>query len=106
MNICVGLETVLDPFQLLNLLLKIELDHGRERFADGKYTSRPLDIDIIYYDQYIIDEENLIVPHPHMPDRKFVLKPLADIAPAILPSRLKKGYSKLIAGITRQNQTG
>ncbi|NKI30583.1 2-amino-4-hydroxy-6-hydroxymethyldihydropteridine diphosphokinase [Croceivirga thetidis] len=96
LNICVGLETVLDPFQLLNLLLKIELDHGRERFADGKYTSRPLDIDIIYYDQYIIDEENLIVPHPHMPDRKFVLKPLADIAPQFYHPGSKKDTRNLL----------
>ena len=95
-NICVGLETILDPFQLLNLLLKIELDHGRERFADGKYTSRPLDIDILYYDQYIIDEENLIVPHPHMPDRKFVLKPLADIAPQFYHPGSKKDTRNLL----------
>lgn len=95
-NICVGLETLLDPFQLLNLLLKIELDHGRERFADGKYTSRPLDIDILYYDQYIIDEENLIVPHPHMPDRRFVLKPLADIAPQFYHPGSKKDTRNLL----------
>lgn len=95
-NICVGLETTLDPFQLLNLLLKIELDHGRERFADGKYTSRPLDIDILYYDQYIIDEENLIVPHPHLPDRRFVLKPLADIAPQVYHPGSKKDTRNLL----------
>lgn len=96
LNLCVCLETTLDPFQLLDFIFELEKQEGRERISDGQYYSRPLDLDILYYDQYIIDEERLIIPHPNMTDRKFVLKPLADIAPQIYHPGSKKDTRNLL----------
>lgn len=71
-------ETMLPPRALLNLLLAIEQQFGRERPYDG--APRTLDLDLILYDDEIIDEPALIVPHPRFRERMFVLEPLAQIA--------------------------
>ncbi|SFR32869.1 2-amino-4-hydroxy-6-hydroxymethyldihydropteridinediphosphokinase [Robiginitalea myxolifaciens] len=81
LNLCVALETTLGASELLSLLLEIERDFGRVRRDDGTYANRSLDLDLIYYGEAQLQEENLIVPHPRMHTRAFVLKPLADIAP-------------------------
>lgn len=81
LNTCVLLETELEPDILIKELLGLEKRMGRERMPNGDYTSRTLDIDIIYYNYAIISSETLTVPHPKMQERNFVLKPLADIAP-------------------------
>ncbi|HDZ06952.1 hypothetical protein LCGC14_0051440 [marine sediment metagenome] len=80
-NACLELQTLLSPEDLLSKLLAIETNFGRERKDGDEYQSRTLDIDIIYYEKEIIDTANLTVPHPKMQDRKFILKPLADITP-------------------------
>ena len=80
-NACLELQTLLSPEDLLSQLLTIETNFGRERKGGDGYQSRTLDIDIIYYEKEIIDTENLTVPHPKMQERKFILKPLADITP-------------------------
>lgn len=80
-NACLELQTLLSPEDLLSQLLTIETNFGRERKDGDGYQSRTLDIDIIYYEKEIIDTENLTVPHPKMQERKFILKPLADITP-------------------------
>lgn len=80
-NACLELQTLLSPEDLLSQLLTIEINFGRERKDGDGYQSRTLDIDIIYYEKEIIDTENLTVPHPKMQERKFILKPLADITP-------------------------
>ncbi|WP_027064924.1 2-amino-4-hydroxy-6-hydroxymethyldihydropteridine diphosphokinase [Maribacter sp. Hel_I_7] len=80
-NSCLELQTLLSPEDLLSQLLTIETNFGRERKDGDGYQSRTLDIDIIYYEKEIIDTENLTVPHPKMQERKFILKPLADITP-------------------------
>jgi len=81
LNACLELQTLLAPEDLLDKLLAIETHFGRERNESDNYQSRTLDIDIIYYEKDIIKTENLTVPHPKMQDRKFILKPLADITP-------------------------
>ncbi|MEP2281133.1 2-amino-4-hydroxy-6-hydroxymethyldihydropteridine diphosphokinase [Maribacter sp.] len=81
LNACLELQTLLSPEDLLAKLLAIETDFGRERNESDSYQSRTLDIDIIYYERDIINTENLTVPHPKMQERKFILKPLADITP-------------------------
>ena len=73
------LETELSPFELLQKITKIENHFGRERDI-GKYDSREMDIDILYYDDVFIETENLIIPHPRIAQRKFVLVPLNEIA--------------------------
>ena len=81
LNACLELQTLLSPEDLLAKLLSIETDFGRERSEGNNYQSRTLDIDIIYYEKDVINTTRLTVPHPKMQDRKFILKPLADITP-------------------------
>ncbi len=78
-NIALNINTTLTPIQLLHALQSIENELGRNRSV--KWGLRTIDIDIIYYDNLVINEPQLIIPHPLMQDRKFVLYPLNDIAP-------------------------
>ncbi|WP_299797289.1 2-amino-4-hydroxy-6-hydroxymethyldihydropteridine diphosphokinase [uncultured Maribacter sp.] len=81
LNACLEVQTLLSPEDLLDKLLAIETNSGRERSEGNNYQSRTLDIDIIYYEKDVINTTRLTVPHPKMQDRKFILKPLADITP-------------------------
>ena len=79
-NQCLKMETGLSPEPLLQELLKIEEAMGRRR-NDAEYSDRPIDLDILFYDDLIIQTDDLQVPHPRMAGRKFVLQPLHEIAP-------------------------
>lgn len=82
-NAAAVLETMLTPRALLEALLGIERAHGRERSADGRrWGPRTLDLDLLLYGDAVIDVPGLVVPHPHLHVRAFVLVPLAEIAPA------------------------
>lgn len=94
-NIVVSLLTSLEPKELLDALLQIEEDFGRKRMDSG-YSSRTLDIDIIYYGTESITNESLVIPHPQMQHRKFVLKPLSDIAPQFYHPVLQKDTRNLL----------
>jgi 2-amino-4-hydroxy-6-hydroxymethyldihydropteridine diphosphokinase len=74
------IETKLEPEKLLEEIHEIETEFGRKRTI-GKYTSREMDIDILYFDDLYFETENLIVPHQKLHNRKFVLVPLVEIAP-------------------------
>ena len=80
-NICIKVSTYQQPEVLLSSLLEIEQELGRLRSAEKGYQNRKIDIDILLFDDEIIFSKLLIVPHPKMLDRKFVLIPLAEIAP-------------------------
>ena len=96
LNICVAVETRLTPEALLQAILGIEKVLGRQRNATEGYQSRTLDIDIVYYDNFIIDSPELQVPHPKMQERRFVLRPLADIAPQFYHPILNKDSRNLL----------
>lgn len=96
LNACVKLESELSPTKCLESLLAIEKQMGRERTASEGYQSRIIDLDIIYYGAAIINQDNLIVPHPRMAQRNFVLRPLADIAPQFYHPILKKDSRNLL----------
>ena len=81
LNCAVLMTTDLEPLKVLKSILQIEKTLGRKRGKSKTYTSRPIDIDIIFIDELVITLENLIVPHPRLGDRKFVLQPLADLDP-------------------------
>jgi len=81
LNACVKLETTATPEACLEALMQIEKALGRQRTQANGYISRLIDLDIIYYGTHVIRNERLTVPHPRMEARRFVLKPLADIAP-------------------------
>jgi len=77
-NAVMHIKTSLAAADLLKELQNIETSHGRERLV--RWGARTLDLDILLYDQQIISEPNLQIPHPELPKRAFVLYPLADIA--------------------------
>lgn len=79
LNGCVILEVQLTPHDLLQTLLSIENQFGRER--GERWGPRTLDLDILLFDNLIIDTPTLQIPHPRMSERAFVLVPLAEIAP-------------------------
>ncbi|SDW12430.1 2-amino-4-hydroxy-6-hydroxymethyldihydropteridine diphosphokinase [Aequorivita viscosa] len=79
LNCAVLVNTELSPTKALKAILQIEKKLGRVRNRSGEYNSRPIDIDIIFIDEMIINSETLIVPHPRMEDRKFVLEPLTHL---------------------------
>ena len=79
-NCCICIVTNHSPNFLLDKLLKIELIEGRIRSSSNEYESRLIDIDILLYEDRIINENNLTIPHPRMHLRNFVLSPLSDIA--------------------------
>lgn len=93
LNACVELKTLLFPKELLYKLLNIEKEMGRERKI--KWGPRIIDLDIIFYNKDIIEEEDLVVPHPYMEYRDFVLKPMEEINPHFVHPLLRKRISTL-----------
>jgi len=81
LNGAAELETTLAPRALLELLLALEREAGRARDPDVKDGPRVLDLDLLLYGDQSIDERDLLVPHPRLEERTFVLQPLAQIAP-------------------------
>ena len=85
-NAVAMIETALDARALLDAMLGIEHDAGRERHADQRWGPRTLDLDLLLYGDAVIDEPGLHVPHPHLHERSFALVPLVEIAPdAMIP---------------------
>lgn len=81
-NQAICIETDLSAHELLKVLLSIEIELGRDRSRHYEtYVSRPIDLDVIYYGEMINDDEDLILPHPRLQLRRFVLEPLCEIAP-------------------------
>lgn len=74
------LDTELNPVEILHIIQKIESKLGRVR-RYRSYTDRTIDIDILFYDDNIIETEELIIPHPRLAERKFVLTPLVELMP-------------------------
>ncbi len=79
-NICISVSTYLQPESLLKKLLIIEKELGRKRNKTKQYSDRRIDIDILLFDNEIVFSKDVIIPHPRMLDRKFVLVPLVEIA--------------------------
>lgn len=79
-NLCIIAETALSPHALLERTQTVERALGRDRSKDVRWGPRPVDIDLLAYDQVEIDEPGLQLPHPRMLERGFVLVPLAEIA--------------------------
>jgi 2-amino-4-hydroxy-6-hydroxymethyldihydropteridine diphosphokinase len=80
-NAVIEIETELDPHALLFTLHRIEQKFGRNRVAETRWGPRGLDLDMIAYDDVVIDKPELTLPHPRAAERAFVLVPLAEIAP-------------------------
>jgi 2-amino-4-hydroxy-6-hydroxymethyldihydropteridine diphosphokinase len=95
LNMVVKIETILTPFTLLEKIHILESSLGRVRGTE-RYISRLIDIDILLYDDLIIDDEHLKIPHPLLHERKFVLIPLCEIEPGIIHPVLRKTIGELL----------
>ena len=80
-NACVEVETSLDPHALLFTLHKIEKRFGRDRAKEQRWGPRTLDLDLLAYDDAVVNQPDLTLPHPRLFERAFVLVPLSEIAP-------------------------
>jgi len=100
LNLVVEAETTLFPVQLLSRIAKIERAMGRVRTrANGP---RTLDIDILLYGNAVVRTRDLQIPHPRMAERRFVLAPLADLAPTLRHPVLGKSIKELLDGLSGQ----
>lgn len=95
LNACLRLKTMLSPEELLQEIHKIEQKAHRERIV--RWGPRTLDLDILLYDDWIVETEELIIPHIEMHMRDFVLKPLSEIAPNKRHPIYKKTVSQMLA---------
>jgi 2-amino-4-hydroxy-6-hydroxymethyldihydropteridine diphosphokinase len=95
LNMVLCLETELSASGVLGRILMIESQLGRLR-SEKKYSSRNIDIDILFFGNEVVNEDSLKVPHPHLVERKFVLVPLAEIAPAFIHPVLKISMKSLL----------
>jgi 2-amino-4-hydroxy-6-hydroxymethyldihydropteridine diphosphokinase len=103
-NLCIAVDTTLTPHALLARTQTVERAFGRDRAREQHWGPRPLDIDILAYDDLVLNEPDLTLPHPRLLERAFVLVPLAEIAPErmILGWRVRAVLAKLdTAGITK-----
>jgi len=88
-------ETNLKPLKILENILEIELKLGRIR-SDIKYSSRTIDIDILFVDDLVFNSETLIIPHPQIANRRFALIPLAEVCPEFIHPVLSKTITQLL----------
>lgn len=97
LNQVVEIRTSLSPDVLMQTLLTIEKELGRDRSIPHQgYVSRPMDLDILYYGKDIIDTQMVTAPHPRLHQRRFTLLPLCDIAPDFVHPLLKKSNLQLL----------
>lgn len=96
LNLVVVLHTDLAPLDLMKELLRIEKDLGRVREEQKKYSSRTIDLDILFYEDRILDTEDLVIPHKEIQNRKFVLQPLSDVDATKIHPVYKQTISALL----------
>jgi 2-amino-4-hydroxy-6-hydroxymethyldihydropteridine diphosphokinase len=90
-NLCIAVETALSPRALLEKVRKVEKALGRDRTTEVRWGPRPIDIDMLTFDNLALDEPELILPHPRVLERAFVLVPLAEIAPDLVVNKTRIG---------------
>jgi 2-amino-4-hydroxy-6-hydroxymethyldihydropteridine diphosphokinase len=97
LNAAVALQTGLSPHSLLEALLDIEHEYGRDRSTSVPNGPRSLDLDILMFGDLCLSESDLEIPHPRMAERAFVLVPLNEIAPQIVAPRYRATVAQLLA---------
>ncbi|MBT6224689.1 MAG: 2-amino-4-hydroxy-6-hydroxymethyldihydropteridine diphosphokinase [Cryomorphaceae bacterium] len=93
-NICILLESTLTPELILNKILTIEKGMGRLKTTD-QYSDRCIDIDILFFDNMIVNSKSLEIPHPRIQLRKFVLTPMLELTPDLIHPILNKSIRQL-----------
>jgi 2-amino-4-hydroxy-6-hydroxymethyldihydropteridine diphosphokinase len=101
LNMAVEIETDMEPVQLINTLNTIEQKVGRKK--THRWGPRVVDLDILLFDDIVMDEADLKIPHPLMHERAFVLEPLNEIAPLVKHPALKKTVSELFRLLTEES---
>lgn len=104
-NSAVLLETDLRPLPLLDALLGIERSYGRDRAAGPPKGPRTLDLDLLLYDDLVLDKPELTLPHPAMHQRRFVLEPLGEIAPEWRHPVLRRSIAELLTGLPQEDSS-
>jgi 2-amino-4-hydroxy-6-hydroxymethyldihydropteridine diphosphokinase len=104
LNGVIEVEVELGPDALMRRLLGIERLMGRKRVrgrkpARGKYRPRIIDLDLLFFDNEIIDTRTLKVPHPRVQERRFVLAPMSELAPALIHPKLNSSISEMLAAL-------
>jgi 2-amino-4-hydroxy-6-hydroxymethyldihydropteridine diphosphokinase len=95
LNRVVAVETDLAPLTLLDCIQKIELTLNRTRIDNVRYAARTIDIDILFYGNHAINLPELIIPHPKIADRMFVLQPMTELAPDFIHPVLHRTMASL-----------
>jgi 2-amino-4-hydroxy-6-hydroxymethyldihydropteridine diphosphokinase len=99
-NGAIEIETEFTPEQLLRRLKAIEQAMGRKKKArTKKWTSRTIDLDILFFDNRVVDTPSLKIPHPELHNRRFVLLPLSELAPNLTHPRFGITISRLLAAL-------
>lgn len=91
LNLVVEMRTSVGPYDLLAICQQLEASAGRVRTE--RWGPRTLDVDVLLYGEFELDDTELTIPHPRMNERAFVLYPLAELAPELLPSRWRETVS-------------
>lgn len=102
LNQLIIIETIFSPTNLLSKLKSIENDLGRTK-SKSQYSSRIIDIDILFYEKAIVQEEYLTIPHPRIEERRFVLEPLLESDPAFVHPLSNKTVQELYSICTDQS---
>ena len=100
LNAAAELRTSLTTRQVLDRSLDVERSLGRDRTSEERWGARPIDIDLIFDGESVIDEPGLAVPHPSVAERAFVLAPLAEIAPDLCDPRSGRTVRSLLAQLS------
>jgi len=102
-NFVVKIETMLDPLGLLERIQSVQRDAGR--ISDAiRFGPRVLDLDIIFFDDIVLDLPQLVIPHPRMHKRRFVLRPLCDIDPGIMHPLKNQNVQTLLDDLDEKEQ--
>jgi 2-amino-4-hydroxy-6-hydroxymethyldihydropteridine diphosphokinase len=105
-NASVEIETEMEPEVLLEFLLTVERRYGRERSRDVPKGPRTLDLDLLLVDALVLSTPQLTLPHPALAERRFVLAPLAEIAPELRHPKLGKTMAELLAALPQEGENG
>lgn len=102
-NAAALIRTTLDPHALLDLMLQVERELGRDRSREQRWGPRTIDLDLLTYADATIRDATLTIPHPRMHERAFVLGPLAELAPDLRPPGCPGNIAQMLAAVNAQD---